>query len=224
MSDVDIRSKVENKKPRKKHVITDGHREAMKANLDKARKVRTQKCAERKLTKNEDAILLKELIAEKKRLKNQTLSDSDSSPRREASFPSSQAPNLEQSVKMGSGIGACDDSDLGEDQISSESEVSEESESESEESQSESEPSSDDDAEFVLTRKKAIAKKPTKEKVVAKKPAKKEKESMLAKMEQMTAELAALKKQKKKSSKVNVYVNQEKPKRSAEQQKALLDL
>ena len=205
MSDVDIRSKVENKKPRKKHVITDGHREAMKANLDKARKARTQKCAERKLTKNEDAILLKELIAEKKRsLNRQTTSDSDSS----------QAPNLSQKAQVSSES----------EQSQSEEELSEESESESEESQSESESSSDDDAEFVLTRKKAIAKKPTKEKVVAKKPAKKEKESMLAKMEQMTAELAALKKQKKKSSKVNVYVNQEKPKRSAEQQKALLDL
>ena len=215
MSDVDIRSKVENKKPRKKHVITDGHREAMKANLDKARKARTQKCAERKLTKNEDAILLKELIAEKKRsLNRQTASDSDSSPRREASFPSSQAPNLSQTAQVSSES----------EQSQSEEELSEESESESEESQSESESSSDDDAEFVLTRKRAIAKKPTKEKIIAKKPAKKEKESMLAKMEQMTAELAALKKQKKKSSKVNVYVNQEKPKRSAEQQKALLDL
>ena len=203
MSDVDIRSKVENKKPRKKHVITDGHREAMKANLDKARKVRTQKCAERKLTKNEDAILLKELIAEKKRsLNRQTTSDSDSS----------QAPNLSQKA-----------------QVSSESEESQSeedvSDSESEESESEeSESSSDDDAEFVLTRKKAIAKKKVEPKVVAKKPAKKEKESMLAKMEQMTAELAALKKQKKKSSKVNVYVNQEKPKRSPEHQQALLDL
>ena len=213
MSDVDIRSKVENKKPRKKHVITDGHREAMKANLDKARKVRTQKCAERKLTKNEDAILLKELIAEKKRLKNsldrQTTSDSDSSPRREASFPSSQAPNLEQTARVSS---ESEESQSEEDVSDSESE-----ESESEESES----SSDDDAEFVLTRKKAIAKKKVEPKARA---VKKEKESMLEKMEQMTAELAALKKQKKKSSKVNVYVNQEKPKRTTEQQKALLDL
>ena len=206
------------KKQRKPRVLTDAHREKLIANVAKARAIRVTKSKERKEGRMTDELIMKEIIEEKKRAKifgveDEQHSDSTSKPQKSKSR---KEPVVESS-----------ESEQSEPEISDDDEESaddQESESASETS------SSDDDAEFVLKRKKATTKKPSQVKV-QKMPTKKEKqskkeaESILAKMAAMTAEIAALKKEKRKQSKVNVYVNQpEKKEMSAQKRMELLDL
>ena len=204
------------KKQRKPRVLTDAHREKLIANVAKARAIRVTKSKERKEGRMTDELIMKEIIEEKKRAKifgveDEQHSDSTSKPQKSKSR---KEPVVESSESE-----------------QSEPEISDEESADDQESESASETSSsDDDAEFVLKRKKATTKKPSQVKV-QKMPTKKEKqskkeaESILAKMAAMTAEIAALKKEKRKQSKVNVYVNQpEKKEMSAKQRKDLLDL
>ena len=200
------------KRPRKPRVLTDAHREKLIANVAKARAIRVTKTKERKEGKLTDELIMREIIEEKKKAKIFGVEDehSDSTPKPQKS-KSKKEPVVE----------------------SSESEQSQQSDTESEDdeavdsvsSQSVSETSSsDDDAEFVLKRK-VTPKKPAQVKKEKKVKSKKEAESILKKMAAMTAEIAALKREKRKQSKVNVYVNQHEKKAMAPQQRMqLLDL
>ena len=199
MSDNESSIQVTEKK-KAKRVVSEAHREKLKANLEAARVARVAKIAERRAGKNEDELALKELIAEKKRTKIFGVQEDE---------PESPKA-LKQSKQKKEKVVESSESEQSEPDDESEDD-DEESEDEAVESASESS-SSDDEAEFVLKRKKAapkavkIPKAIKKEKVSKSKKA--EKESILADMARMTAEIAALKKEKRKQSKVNVYVNQ----------------
>ena len=218
MSDNESSIQVTDKK-KTKRVVSEAHREKLKANLEAARVARVAKIAERRAGRNEDELALKELIAEKKRTKIFGIQEDE---------PESPKA-LKQSKQKKEKVVESSESEQSEpEDAQSESESEEE---EDDESASESSESSDDEAEFVLKRKKAAPKavKVPKVKAPKKAPAKKEKkaekETILAEMARMTAEIAALKKEKRKQSKVNVYVNQpEKKEMSAKQRKDLLDL
>ena len=217
MSDNESSIQVTEKK-KAKRVVSEAHREKLKANLEAARVARVAKIAERRAGRNEDELALKELIAEKKRTKIFGVQEDEPESPKALKQSKSKKEKLVESAS--------------EDELSEQSEPDDESEvedSEDVESASESSESSDDEAEFVLKRKKAapkavkVPKAIKKEKVSKSKKA--EKESILAEMARMTAESAALKKEKRKQSKVNVYVNQpEKKEMSAKQRKDLLDL
>ena len=219
MSDNESSIQVTEKK-KAKRVVSEAHREKLKANLEAARVARVAKIAERRAGRNEDELALKELIAEKKRTKIFGIQDD------EPELP--VAPQKIKSKKEK--VVESSESDQSEPDDESEDD-DEESEEEDAESASDSSESSDDEAEFVLKRKKAAPKKPSSVKMPkvkaapVKKEKKAEKETILAEMARMTAEIAALKKEKRKQSKVNVYVNQpEKKEMSAKQRKDLLDL
>ena len=223
MSDNESSIQVTEKK-KAKRVVSEAHREKLKANLEAARVARVAKIAERRAGKNEDELALKELIAEKKRTKIFGIQDDEEQNACILSSPKALKQSKSKKEKLVESAS--------EDELSEQSEPDDESEVEdSEDVESASEPSesSDDEAEFVLKRKKAapkavkVPKAIKKEKVSKSKKA--EKESILAEMARMTAEIAALKKEKRKQSKVNVYVNQpEKKEMSAKQRKDLLDL
>ena len=66
MSDNESSIQVTEKK-KAKRVVSEAHREKLKANLEAARVARVAKIAERRAGRNEDELALKELIAEKKR-------------------------------------------------------------------------------------------------------------------------------------------------------------
>ena len=68
MSDNESSIQVTEKK-KAKRVVSEAHREKLKANLEAARVARVAKIAERRAGRNEDELALKELIAEKKRTK-----------------------------------------------------------------------------------------------------------------------------------------------------------
>jgi len=215
---------IEQTKPKKKRIISDSHRAALVANVAKARAIRVTKSKERKEGIIQDAEILKEIVAEKRKAKIFGIEDEP------AELP--KAPKTTKSKKEK--IVESSESEQSEpDDASSEEDVSEE-EVESEVSES----SSDDEAEYVLKRAKAAPKsKATKPQIVKNKkiPVKKDKKdkkekvakaSILDEMARMTAEIAALKKEKRKQSKVNVYVNQpeKEGKMSDKQRRDLLDL
>ena len=216
MSDNESSIQVTEKK-KAKRVVSEAHREKLKANLEAARVARVAKIAERRAGRNEDELALKELIAEKKRTKIFGVQED------EPESPKALKQSKQKKEKVVESASESELSEQSEPDAESEDEESEDDESASESS------SSDDEAEFVLKRKKAapkavkIPKAIKKEKVSKSKKA--EKESILAEMARMTAEIAALKKEKRKQSKVNVYVNQpEKKEMSAKHRKDLLDL
>lgn len=212
------------KKP--KRTVSEAHRAKLKANLEAARVARVAKIAERKAGKNEDEIALKELIAEKKKEKIFGIQDDEPAPAK-APKPSKSKKTKKKTAEQFSS------SESEQSEQSEQSELEEESEEEeSEKEESASESSDDEEAEYVLKRTKATKPKAAKKPPVKKEKgtrkavssAKAEKESILAKMERMTAEIKALKKEKKQG-KVNVYVNQpEKDKMTAQQRINLFDL
>ena len=91
--------------------------------------------------------------------------------------------------------------------------VSSDSSSESEESESENDESdSSEDAEFVLTKVKATKSIENNARVSHSKQNRQKKSSIMEAFTRMEAEIAALKKEKKEKTKVNVYVNNEQKK------------
>jgi len=172
------------KKPRKKMEVTDRKRAASSANLAKAREARAKKKAEKLAEYDEDQTIMKELVAEKKAKKKAAVGAPTAvEPVAVPVFGQQPEKKLVKKTHV---------------QLT-ESEESEESESEaSEESSSE-----DSDVELVLTYAK---KGKAKGKVGKEKAAKKS--TIMEEMEALKAEIAAMRKQEKKSkpAPVNVYV------------------
>lgn len=182
------------------------HKAKLKENMAKAREARAAKHAAKLAKEEEDKRVLNQIIAERKTQRE---------PAPPAPFGSKTSKKKKEPV------------------IESSSDEEEEEEEDQQESESEeSSSSSEEEAEFVLKRRKATASKAKSTKVAKSVKAAKStgvataKElTMLQQLEQMAAEIAALKKEKKKNSKVNVYVNQPEPKKMSDVQKQkLLDL
>jgi len=185
------------KKPRKKVEVSEKMRAACQANAAKAREVRAQKKLAKLAAESETQTILNELVAEKKRAKaakkEEPVDDFPPTP----VFGKPEKPSKKKHVPL------------------SESEESEESEASELEQSEESEESSseDSDVEFVLkpAKKKAAAKKTTRNCSQEKAPRNERARSqstIMEKMAAMEAEIAALRKEKKKSkpAPVNVYV------------------
>ena len=207
-------------KVRVKRVISEDHRKKLAINAEKARAIRTEKKAERIRTNDEEATIIKEIVAERKKIRVFGHADAFVDP--SESSLSSRAPLCDDGSKVKT---KCSEADLDpSSRLLDKDETKSSSESESESSDdvsSESESSSDDEAEFVLKRKTKKDVKVVKK--VVKAPAKKVKDkqhTLLAQLEQMAAELKQLKQDKKKSNKVNVYVNQPEPKEKVLSSKA----
>jgi len=215
-------------KKKTKRVVSEAHREKLKANLAAARAAHTIKAKEKREGKDYDAQALRELIEEKKKTKVFGIQEEE--PAEVKAPKASKAKKTKEIVSSES-----EESEVDEEKSHgfSYEQESESEEEEEEDSVSESSDSSSDEAEFVLKRKKtvkkphaAVSKKAPVTKATKGKAEKKEKKSdMLAKLEAMTAEIAALKKEKRKQSKVVVNFNQpEKKSMSDKQRKDLLDL
>ena len=205
------------KRPRKQRVLTDAHREKLIANVAKARAIRVTKSQERKEGRLTDELIMKEIIEEKKKSKIFGEETASRFPLDDPE-PKPSKPSKQKKEKVVESSESEPESEISEDEDDVEDDASESESS-----------SSDSEAEFVLKRapKKSAQPKVTKMKAVKKdKQSKKEAESILAKMEAMTAEIASLKKEKRKQSKVNVYVNQpeKKPEMTPQQRRNLLDL
>ena len=195
-------------KPRQK--LSEAGKIARQANLAKAREARKLKAAQRRDTKDENEELLKELLAEKKAAKSAKFAEPV---HQKKAAETQNRPVLPQAcVSVES---EPDEQDAPEPET--QSEESEESEDETQACVS-SETESDSEAEFELTRVppkakqacfavKAKAEKVEKVKGKGKKETVMKKSKILEQMEQMAAELAALRKEKK-AGRVNVYVNQ----------------
>lgn len=185
----------ENEAPKTvKKPISEAKKKALAINIKKAQAGKVAAAVKRKQEKSEKDRLLEELLEEKRASK--TKKDTKTA-------DSSLSDEAKEDQKT-----ACSFSEDEVDPLPSED--SEEDSDESEDSDSESS-SSGSDSEFVLKRRGKSAKAVGS----SRKPSQPKKSEMYEQMRamsetsaKMAAELAALKKEKKKSSKVNVYVNQ----------------
>lgn len=171
-------------------VVSERQKEACAKNVIKARAGRVAKMEARLKGEDEEKILLRELIADKKASKQK------------------KAEPVEADESS-------DDEEL-------ESEASESDDDPKETSASDS---SDSEAEFVLTKRKPATKKAVAKVALIGKGKKKtaERSTMLEKMEEMAAELKALKKEKRSKVTVNIN-NPEKKPQSAALKQALIAL